>query len=65
MILKVDNKQVFASDAGKDFDKNKETIIQAEKVIIATGSIPVSLPKIEFDEKKRKRIIFIAFITFL
>ena len=32
-------------------DKNKETIIQAEKVIIATGSIPVSLPKIEFDEK--------------
>ena len=26
MILKVDNKQVFASDAGKDFDKNKETI---------------------------------------
>ena len=32
-------------------DKNKETIIQAEKVIIATGSLPVSLPKIEFDEK--------------
>tara|TARA_B100001057_G_scaffold104348_1_gene101779 strand:+ start:1877 stop:3277 length:1401 start_codon:yes stop_codon:yes gene_type:complete len=32
-------------------DKNKETIIQADKVIIATGSIPVSLPGIEFDEK--------------
>ena len=26
MILKVDSKQVFASDAGKDFDRNKETI---------------------------------------
>ena len=32
-------------------DKNNEKIIQAEKVIIATGSLPVSLPKIEFDEK--------------
>ena len=32
-------------------DKNKETIIQAEKTIIATGSIPVSLPGIDFDEK--------------
>ena len=30
---------------------NKETIIEAEKVIIATGSIPVSLPGINFDEK--------------
>ena len=32
-------------------DKNKENLIQAEKVIIATGSIPVSLPGVEFDEK--------------
>ena len=33
-------------------DKNKETIIESEKTIIATGSIPVSLPGIDFDEKK-------------
>jgi len=32
-------------------EKNKENLIQAEKVIIATGSIPVSLPGVEFDEK--------------
>ena len=32
-------------------DKNKETTIQAEKIIIATGSLPVSLPNIDFDEK--------------
>jgi len=32
-------------------ENNKETIIQAEKVIIATGSVPVSLPNTEFDEK--------------
>ena len=32
-------------------DKNKETLIQADKIIIATGSEPVSLPNIEFDEK--------------
>ena len=33
-------------------DKNKETtIIRAEKIIIATGSVPVSLPGIDFDEK--------------
>ena len=32
-------------------DKNKENLIQAEKVIIATGSVPVSLPGVEFDEK--------------
>jgi len=32
-------------------DKNKETIIQAENVIIATGSIPMSLPDIKFDEQ--------------
>ena len=30
---------------------NKEIIINAENVIIATGSVPLSLPKIEFDEK--------------
>ena len=34
----------------KDKD-NKETLIQTEKVVIATGSVPVSLPNIEFDEK--------------
>ncbi len=34
----------------KDND-NKETIIQTENTIIATGSIPVSLPGIEIDEK--------------
>ena len=32
-------------------DQNKETTIQADKIIIATGSEPVSLPGIEFDEK--------------
>ena len=32
-------------------DKNKETLIQADKIVIATGSEPVSLPGIEFDEK--------------
>ena len=37
-------------------DKNKETIIQSEKTIIATGSIPVSLPGIDFDEKKNSFI---------
>ena len=32
-------------------DKNKKTIIEAEKIVIATGSVPVSLPGIDFDEK--------------
>ena len=32
-------------------DKNKEMIIEAEKIVIATGSAPVSLPGIDFDEK--------------
>ncbi len=32
-------------------DQNKETLIQADKIIIATGSLPVSLPGIKFDEK--------------
>ncbi len=32
-------------------DKNIETTIQADKTIIATGSVPVSLPGIKFDEK--------------
>ena len=31
---------------------NKETIISADKIVIATGSVPVSLPGIDFDEKK-------------
>ena len=32
-------------------EKNKETKISSEKIIIATGSVPVSLPGIDFDEK--------------
>ena len=32
-------------------DKNNETIIQTENTIIATGSVPASLPGIEIDEK--------------
>ena len=32
-------------------DQNKERVIQAEKIIIATGSVAVSLPGIEIDEK--------------
>ena len=32
-------------------EKDKEITIQAEKIVIATGSVPVSLPGIEFDEK--------------
>ena len=34
----------------KDED-NKETLINTDKTIIATGSLPVSLPNINFDEK--------------
>ena len=34
----------------KDVD-NKETIISADNIIIATGSVPVSLPGSDFDEK--------------
>ena len=30
---------------------NKETIIRADNIVIATGSVPVSLPGINFDEK--------------
>ena len=32
-------------------DQNNETIIEADKTIIATGSVPTSLPGIKFDEK--------------
>ena len=32
-------------------DKKKETVIETEKTVISTGSVPVSLPGIEFDEK--------------
>ena len=32
-------------------DQKKETIIETEKTVISTGSVPVSLPGIEFDEK--------------
>ena len=31
-------------------EKGEETLIESEKTIIATGSVPVSLPGIEFDE---------------
>ena len=31
--------------------ENKETHVEADKIIIATGSLPVSLPGIKFDEK--------------
>ncbi len=32
-------------------DQDKESLIETENVIIATGSVPVSLPGINFDEK--------------
>jgi len=32
-------------------NQNKETLLDAEKIIIATGSVPISLPGIKFDEK--------------
>jgi dihydrolipoamide dehydrogenase len=32
-------------------DQKKETVIETEKTVISTGSVPVSLPEIEFDEK--------------
>ena len=32
-------------------EQNKETIIESEKTVIATGSVPTSLPGIEIDEK--------------
>ena len=32
-------------------DQNKESLIQTDNTIIATGSLPVSLPGIEIDEK--------------
>ncbi len=32
-------------------DQNKEILIETEKTIIATGSLPVSLPGVQFDEK--------------
>ncbi len=32
-------------------EKNKETLIKSEKTVIATGSVPASLPGIEIDEK--------------
>ena len=32
-------------------DQNKETIIETEKTVIATGSVPVSLPGVEIDER--------------
>ncbi len=31
--------------------ENKESLIKADKIIIATGSVPVSLPGVKFDEK--------------
>ena len=32
-------------------DQKKETIIETEKTVISTGSVPVELPGMEFDEK--------------
>ena len=32
-------------------DQNKEILLQTEKTVIATGSVPVALSGIEFDEK--------------
>ena len=32
-------------------DKKKETILEAQKIIISTGSEPISLPNVKFDEK--------------
>ena len=32
-------------------DQKKETIIEADKTVISTGSVPVELPGMEFDEK--------------
>ena len=32
-------------------DEKKETLIESDNVIVATGSVPVSLPNIEFDEE--------------
>ena len=32
-------------------DQKKETIIETDKTVISTGSVPVALPGIEFDEK--------------
>jgi dihydrolipoamide dehydrogenase len=32
-------------------NQNKETIIETEKTVISTGSVPISLPGIKFDEK--------------
>ena len=43
-------------------EKNKETTIEAEKIVIATGSVPVSLPGIEIDEKN---IIDVSIVVFL
>jgi dihydrolipoamide dehydrogenase len=35
----------------KENENKKEILIKADKIVIATGSLPVSLPGIEFDEK--------------
>ena len=32
-------------------EKNKETLIQSDKIVIATGSVPVPLKGLKFDEK--------------
>ncbi len=40
------NNEILVKD-----NNNKETIINTEKVVIATGSLPLSLPNIQFDEK--------------
>ena len=32
-------------------DQNKETYLETEKTVISTGSLPISLPGVDFDEK--------------
>jgi dihydrolipoamide dehydrogenase len=32
-------------------DKNKEIVIKTEKIVVATGSVPISLPGVDIDEK--------------
>ncbi len=41
------NNEILVRDS-----KNKEKIIQAEKIVICTGSEAISLPKVNFDEQK-------------
>ena len=46
-----DLKILLTHISGKTPKYNKETLIKTDNAVIATGSDPVSLPGIEFDEK--------------